>query len=72
MVDLPMHEVQGAQVSHGSQSAMTSKPKGIYLSLLDVTLNINKSAAVSRRVQAAHQVCLIRRVDRDTFGILTS
>jgi hypothetical protein len=69
MVDLTMHEVHGTQVSHGSQSAMTSKPKGIYLSLLDVILNINKSA-VSRCVQA-HQM-LIRRVDRDTFGILTS
>ena len=70
MVDLTMHEVHGAQISHGSQSAMTSKPKGVYLSLLHVILNIYKSA-VRRCIQAAHQM-LIRRVDRDAFGVFTS
>ena len=70
MVNLIMHVVHGAQISHGSQGAMTSKPKGIYLSLLHVILNINKSA-VSRCVQAAHKM-LIRRVDRDAFGVFTS
>lgn len=49
---------------------MTSKPKRIYLSLLDVILNVNKSA-VRRCVQAAHQM-LVRRVDSDAFGILNT
>ena len=65
-----MHIVHGAQISHGSQRAMTSKPKGVNLSLLHVILNINKSA-VRRCVQAAHQM-LIRRVDCDAFGVLPS
>jgi hypothetical protein len=71
MVDLTtMHEVHGALISHGSQSAMTSKPKGVCLSLLDVILNVNKSA-VRRCVQAAHQM-LVGRVDNDAFGILNT
>ena len=65
-----MHEMHGAQISHGSQSAVTSKPKGVYLSLLDVILNINESA-VRRCVQAAHQM-LIRRVDSDALSVLTA
>lgn len=70
MVDFTMHEVHGAQISHGSQSAVTSKPKGVYLSLLDVILNINESA-VRRCVQAAQQM-LIRRVDSDALSVLTA